>query len=148
MDHAKSQFRGRLEHIVSFRSWRLTNTGPKTARTYKYTCFQTLASVLCDALTTYPAIDPQSQHRFNAISPNQTALQTSRPRGKLVPASVPAKRLTPRHFNNLPTSRALLCSASQQTPLTELPPQRPTQTSTNQNPARPNQEPERKLTPC
>ena len=147
MVRAKSQFRGRLEHIVSFRSWRQTITGPKTARSYKYTCFQSLASVLCDEPTTNPAIDPQSQHRFNAMSPNQTALPTSY-RGETASASAPAKRPRPRLFNHLRTSRALLCSASQQTSPTNLPQQRPTQTSTSQNTAKPDQGPERKLTPC
>ena len=152
MDQAKSQFRGRLEHIVSFRSWRLTNTGPKTARTYKYTCFQALASVLCGELTAKATIKQQSRHGFNAISPNQTALKTSQ-RGEPVPHSTLAKRRTPRLFNNLRTSRALLCSALlcsafQQTPPTELPPQRPTQNGTRRMTAKPDQGPERKLTWC
>ena len=147
MVRAKSQFRGRLEHIVSFRSWRLTITGPKTARTYKYTCLQALASVLRDEPTTNPAIDPQSQHRFNAISPKQTAFPTSH-RGETVPDFILAKIHTPRLFNNLRTLRALLCSAFQQTPPTELTPQQPTQNGTTRKTARPDQGPERKLTPC
>ena len=147
MVRAKSQFRGRLEHIVSFRSWRLTNTGPKTARTYKYTCFQALASDLRDKPTTYPAIEPQYRHRFNAMSANQTALPTSH-RGEPVPDFILVKRPAPRLFSNLRTPRALLCSAFQQTPPTELPQQRPTQTSTSRKTARHDPEPERKLTPC
>ena len=147
MDQAKRQFRGRLEHIVSFRSWRLTIVGPKTACTHKYTRFQALASVLRDEPTTNPAIDPQSQHRFNAISPYQTA-PTASQRGKTVPHFTLTKRPRPRLFNNLRIPRALLCSAFQQTTPTELPQQRPTHNTTNQNTAKPDQGPERKLTPC
>ena len=121
------------------------NTGPKTARTYKYTCFQALASILRDEPTTNPTIDLQLKRAFNATSQNQTAFPTSQ-RGETVPDFILAKRHTPRLFNNLRTSRALLCTASQQTTPTDLPQQRPTPNSTNQNTAKPDQEPERKLT--
>jgi hypothetical protein len=144
---AKRQFRRRLEHLVSFRSKQLMSTGPKTACTYKYTCFQALTGVLHDEHMTNPAIRRHSQHGFKAISPNQTALPTNH-RGKPVPDSMLAKRPTPRHFNNLRTSRALPCSAFQQTQPTDLSPQQPTHNCTNRKRARPNQGSERKLTPC
>jgi hypothetical protein len=144
---AKRHIRRRLEHIVSFRSWLLTDTRPNTACTYKYTCFQAHTSVPRGELMTNPAIDTHSQHGFNAISPNQNALPTNY-RGKTVPDSTLAKRPIPRLFNNLSTSRALLCSAFQQTQPTELSPQQPTQTRTNENTAKPDHGPERKLTPC
>ena len=116
MVRAKSQFRGRLEHIVSFRSWRLTNTGPKTACTYKYTWFQALASVLRDEPTTNPAIDPQSQHGFNAISPNQTVLTTSQ-RGKPVSRLHFCEETHTSAFQQLTrfTSFALLCFSTDTT---------------------------------
>jgi hypothetical protein len=83
------------------------NTGPKTACTYKYTCFQALTSVPRGELMTNPAVDPHSQHALNAISQNTTTLPTTHG-GKPVPDFTLAKRPTPRHFNNLRPSQALL----------------------------------------